>query len=189
MGVIIKNLCTLDKDAFSNGQVDSKIWLCQELEKLFDRIDNIWIYGGWYGLTAFLLKTRERITIQTIRSYDIDPGCEKIADIVNENWVIKDWQFKAHTEDCNTLIPRNVDLIINTSTEHFQSMDWFYRIPTGTMIAVQGNNMLHDDHLVHSESLSDFKRLFPLQQILYAGSKEFNYPNWSFTRYMVIGVK
>ena len=29
------------RDAFSSGQISSKIWLCEELEKLFDRIDHM----------------------------------------------------------------------------------------------------------------------------------------------------
>lgn len=185
---IIKNL-SINRDAFSNGQIDSKIWLCEQLEKLFSTIDSIWIYGGWYGLTAFLIKSRNNIGIKTIRSYDLDPKCEKIADMINENWVIKEWQFKAFTEDCNDLEPKDIDLIINTSTEHFESMDWYYKIPKGTVIAVQGNNMLHEDHISHSETLSDFVRLFPVAQTLYTGTKEFKYPNWSFTRFMLIGIK
>lgn len=136
-----------------------------------------------------MLRTRNNIEILTIRSYDVDSKCEAIADMINENWVYHNWQFKAHTEDCNLLIPTNVDLIINTSTEHFDSMDWFYRIPNGTVVAIQGNNMLHDDHVIHSSNLIEFKRLFPLKEFLFEGTKEFNYPSWSFTRFMIIGVK
>lgn len=181
----------VDKDAFSSGQVGSKIWLCEELEKLFDSIDSVWIYGGWYGLTSFLLRSRGNLQIQTIRSYDIDPYCEQVADMINENWVYQNWQFKALTEDCNKLDTKSnpPDLIINTSTEHFDSSDWWHRIPNGTTVALQGNNMPHTDHFVHSDSLEDFVREFPLSTILYQGQREFEYPTWKFTRFMLIGVK
>jgi hypothetical protein len=86
-------------DAFSSGQIGSKLWLCEESEKCFETIDTIWIYGGWYGLTAFLLKSRNKINIGKIRSFDIDPSCESTADLINENWVYSDWQFKATTKD------------------------------------------------------------------------------------------
>ncbi len=181
----------IDKDAFSSGQISSKIWLCEELEKLFDKIDSIWIYGGWYGLTAFLLRSRNNIEIQQIRSIDVDPRCEPIADMINENWVWKDWSFKAITKDCEQpdFIPIDVDLVINTSTEHFKSLDWFYNIPKGTSVVLQGADMKHEDHIFHFNNLSDFLSKFPLTETYFSGEKIFQYPDWKFSRFMVIGVK
>lgn len=179
----------IHKDAFSSGQIGSKIWLCKELEKLFDSIDNIWIYGGWYGVAAFLLKARANIKIGKISSYDMDPKCEAVADMLNENWVYDNWQFKAFTEDCNTLIPDEADLIINTSTEHFESMAWFENIPKGKVVALQGNNMPHEDHHTNTDNLTEFCKQFKLSTTLFAGEKEFVYPDWKFSRYMVIGIK
>ena len=181
----------VERDAFSSGQIGSKIWLCEELEKLFDRIDSIWIYGGWYGITAFLLNSRGNIEIEYIRSYDIDDTCAEVADMINENWVYQNWKFKAKTQDCNTLEIdwTGPDLIINTSTEHFETMDWWNNIPKGTTVALQGNNMPHDDHHIHSKSLQDFVDQFPVSETLYKGQKEFVYPDWKFTRYMLIAIK
>ena len=184
-------ILNVDKDAFSSGQIGSKIWLCEELEKLFTTVDIAWIYGGWYGVAAFLLRSRGQLHIDIIRSYDVDPCCEQIADMLNENWVYQDWKFKAFTADCNKLdIQSNPpDLLINTSTEHFDSLDWWNSIPQGTTVALQGNNMEHDDHHVHSDSLEDFINQFPVTQTLYTGQREFVYPTWEFTRYMLIGTK
>lgn len=178
-----------NKDAFSNGQVDSKLWLCQELEKLNWSSTETHIYAGWYGVLAFLLLSRGQFKVDRIRSFDIDPSCEPVADMINENWVIKNWQFKAHTEDCNVYVPGHPDLVINTSTEHFDSMQWFERLPTGTRVILQGNNMPHDDHVVYSDSLDSFINHYPLSSIAYKGQLEFTYPNWRFTRYMIIGIK
>jgi hypothetical protein len=184
-------ILNVNKDAFSSGQIGSKLWLCEELENLFDTIDSIWIYGGWYAVTAFLLNSRNNIKIEYIRSYDVDPACAEVADMINENWVYQNWKFKAQTQDCNKLEvdQSGPDLIINTSTEHFESMDWWNNIPKGTTVALQGNNMIHDDHHVHSTSLKKFVAQFPVSKTLYKGEKEFVYPDWRFTRYMLIGVK
>ena len=187
----------LNKDAFSNGQIDSKLWLCRELEKLEWTSELTHIYGGWYGLLAFLLLSREKFSVARIESFDIDPLCEPIADMINENWVIKEWQFKAFTLDCSQGVRGAPDLIINTSTEHFENMDWFDRISKGTRVVLQGNNMLHDDHFIHSESLDSFKKTYPLTNIEYEGTKNFDYSvpgnddyvDWAFTRYMIMGVK
>jgi hypothetical protein len=111
--------------------------------------------------------------------------------MINENWVYQDWQFKAHTEDCNKIDIKssNPDLVINTSTEHFNSFDWWHKIPLGTVVAVQGNNMPHTDHFIHTANLEQFSKEFNFSEILYRGEKEFEYPTWKFTRYMIIGIK
>lgn len=180
-----------DKDAFSSGQIGSKIWLCEEMERLYSHINLLAIYGGWYGLTAFLLKARNNIQIDKIVSLDLDPSCQPIADMINEYWVWQNWEVKAYTEDCNKSLSilRQADVIINTSTEHFDSMDWWNNIPKGTVVALQGNNMIHEDHCVHSTSLHEFLARYPVRELEYSGEKEFVYPDWRFTRYMLIGTK
>lgn len=177
------------KDAFSSGQLGSKIWLCEELEKLNLESESTYIYAGWYGITAFLLLSRGNFSVSKIRSIDLDPSCQPVADMINENWLINEWQFKALTGDCNVLGDTGADLIINTSTEHFNDMTWFDDIPSGTRVILQGNNMPHDDHFVHSDTLERFVEQYPLTQYLFKGGKDFVYPTWGFTRYMVIGVK
>jgi len=179
----------VNKDAFSSGQIGSKLWLCQELENLRWTSDLTYIYAGWYGITAFLLLSRGKFRVGKIRSLDIDPSAQEVADMVNENWVIDDWKFKAFTQDCNNFEGQYGDLIINTSTEHFESMEWFDKIPNGTRVILQGNNMPHDDHHVHSVTLNDFAQKYPLTNTVYLGEKHFTYPSWSFIRYMVMGYK
>lgn len=179
----------INKDAFSSGQISSKIWLCEELERTGWVSDLTYIYGGWYGITAFLLLSRGKFNVNRIRSLDIDPACEAVADMVNENWVWQDWKFKAFTQDCNNYKGQYGDLIINTSTEHFESTEWFDRIPKGTRVVLQGNNMSHDDHVIFLNSLDEFKKMYPLTEYAFEGSKNFKYPTWSFTRFMVLGTR
>lgn len=175
-------------DAFSHGQITSKLWLCQELENLKWTSINTHVYGGWHGLLSFLLLSREKFQVNRIESFDLDPSCEMIANLINENWLTQG-RFKAYTEDCNSLMLGTPDLILNTSTEHFSSLAWFDKIPRGTRVVLQGNNMSHDDHIVHSNSLTDFADQFKLADVAYSGSKDFKYPSCSFTRYMIIGTK
>jgi hypothetical protein len=178
----------LDKDAFSSGQVGSKIWLCEELEKLGWKSNLTHIYGGWQGVLGFLLLSRGKFNVNRIESYDIDPTCQPIADMLNENWVWQDWKFKAHTADCNLVNSHKADLVINTSTEHFDSMLWFNYIPPGTRVILQGNNMPHSDHHITTNSIEEFKKAYPLTEYAFEGSKEFVYPDWKFTRFMTMGL-
>ncbi len=183
-----------ETDAFASGQIGSKIWLCQELEKVVPSQGLvIWLLGGWYALTSFLLFSRGNLQAKYIRSFDIDPEAEKTADIINENWHYQNWMFKAFTQDVNKLEYNSgeygpqPDIVINTSTEHFHDNKWFELIPENTLVVLQSNNMPHDDHHQNVNNPEEFHKLFPLRQILYKGELEFNYPEWSFKRFMLIG--
>ena len=187
---------SINTDSFSSGQIGSKLWLCETLETTLGPYNpNIWILGGWYGLTAFMLLTRNIIDVNAIRSFDIDPSCEPVADTLLNNWVWQEWKFKAFTADCNILNYQSnqygilPSLVINTSCEHFHTLDWYNNIPQGTTVALQSNNMPHDDHFANIDSLEGMKNTYPMQKILFSGEKIFEYPSWSFTRYMIIGVK
>jgi len=184
-------------DAFSSGQISSKLWLCEQLENAIQQMNLknpvLWILGGWYGLSAFLLLSRAKIGVQHVRSFDIDPRCESTADMINENWVWKNWQFKAFTADCRILNYQEYgpppQVVINTSTEHMGDTRWWDLIPPGTLVALQSCDMDHADHCFLTENLESFAKLFPLAKILFQGEKEFVYPEWKFRRFMRIGLK
>ena len=189
-------MLSVARDAFSSGQVSSKIWLCEELERLsWQRPQVIWVYGGWHGIMSLLLLSRGRMPIKHIRSFDVDPSCEETADALMENWVWQGWTFKALTVDCNGMDPLSSepsarpDVIVNTSTEHFTSTAWFDSIPTGTMVALQSNDMDNEDHHSCVKNLEEMKKMFPLTDIMYEGRLHFAYPTWDFNRFMIIGRK
>lgn len=187
---------SVDVDAFSSGQVASKIWLCNEFTKLnLPQPLNIWIYGGWHGILSFLLLSRHTISINSIRSFDIDPQCQIVADTINENWVWQQWKFKAFTADCNLL---NVlsnkygptpNCIINTSTEHMSNMQWFANLPNGMLVILQSNNMQHEDHHQGHGDLDEFDKSYHMVETKYIGQLDFDYNTWQFSRYMKIGIK
>ena len=54
----------VDRDAFSSGQVGSKLWLCEELEKIFDRIDQILEQGN----VSILLISRRQYNQEHVRN-------------------------------------------------------------------------------------------------------------------------
>jgi hypothetical protein len=79
--------------------------------------------------------------------------------------------------------------VINTSTEHFSSNQWWTNLPEGTRVVLQGNNMNHDDHVSSVSNLDEFCYQYQLSELVYKGEKDFVYPGWKFTRYMLIGIK
>ena len=184
---------------FSSGQVGSKIWLCDELEKVVDKEDKtIWIYGGWIGLLSFLLFVRSHIKINLIRSFDVNEESSKFADLVNNLWEWDQWKFKAFATNINSLDPQQPDawsspvpsIIINTATEHVTDKSWWKSIPLNTLVVLQSNNMKHPEHVEIVDSVEELESLYPMGKVLYSGELSFDYGNdSSFTRYMLIGHK
>ncbi len=185
----------VEMDAWSDGQIESKLWLCRELEKLNLGSSVVWILGAWYGLTGFLLLSRERWPIKSIRSFDIDAMATQTADLVNKNWEIKNWLYKAFTIDCNELDYESTqfgdlpDVIINTACEHFNDLSWWQKIPSGKIVALQSTDQNHDndESTLNIYSVEEMKATYKnYSRVLYEGKLEFNYPDRSFVRYMLI---
>jgi hypothetical protein len=187
----------VDLDAFSSSQIASKAWLAERLESAIEQLEpplggfRVWVYGGWYGITNLMLRARGVVPIRYVRSIDQDPDCEQIADRINKFWEIQQWQFKAQTADVDhvTFQMDPPHMIINTSTEHMKSKQWFDNITAGTIVVLQGSDLPHDDHVAVYNSLEEFCDAFPVKTELYRGAIEFNYPTHSFRRWMVIGLK
>jgi hypothetical protein len=188
-------------DAYSIGQIKSKLWL---IEHLPDKLGMVFICAGWYGTLASFMFDKARHKFDKIRSFDIDSSCYKIADTMNKPWVINGWQFKASTLDISdmkyptehttyrsngtsqTLI-ENPDTIINTSCEHINNFDiWYNNIPDGKLVILQTNNFLEvEGHINCSTNLEEFAKQTPMTQIFYQGELLLE----KCTRYMRIGIK
>lgn len=184
----------LDKDAFSSGQIGSKIWLIAELEEIIkkEKITHplkIAIIGGWYGLTNFIIQCRQTLNIEYVRSIDIDHQACTNADLLNELWVWQDWKFKALCRDANHTEYFEYDIIINSSVEHIPNLNWWENIPEGKIVVLQSNNMTHEDHVFNHLTLNDFSNDFSCNKVLFLGEKIFDYKDWKFTRFMKIGIK
>ena len=187
---------SFSRDVFSDGQIASKLWLCREVEKLLHKQgpQTVWILGGWLGMLSFLLLSREKLEIQKICSLDRDAECEKLAPIINNNWSWKNPVFTAKTLDCNQLNYTQSEfaemgepsLIINTSVEHFDSKQWYDKIPKGKKVVLQSCDMKHKEHISLTHSEEEFQKKFPASQLYYSGALKFNYPSNPFTRFMLI---
>ena len=183
-------------DAFSSAQIQSKIWLVDRLERTLEEhrpIEDgyrIWILAGWYALANFLIRTRNKIPVLEVRSFDQDPTCEPIADAINNLWVYRAWEFKAQTVDINLLEYKpKPDVVINSSVEHMTSSQWYTNIPTGTMVCLQASGMLDEDHVNSMSSIKDLMLKYPMSEQLYEGVKRFEFEDKAFNRVMIIGIK
>ena len=174
------------RDAISDGQVLSKLWLVEKLPeavfvakgKLNDP-PKVAILGGWIGTLALMLNTFDLKL--NITSIDTDERANRIAEKLNY-----DFTFSTKTEDMYNIDYSEYDIIINTSSEHIPDIPaWRKLIPAGKILVVQNNNMTDvDDHISTVNNSSELSKLLNLSKVLYEGTRDFGH----FSRFMLIGV-
>jgi hypothetical protein len=184
----------MNYDSFSHGQIQSKVWLCKELERFVHANLKVAVLGSWYNLVAFMLLTRNADRYQHILGIDLDPEVKPIADKITDAWRIEN-KVENITADASDYDLSGYDLIINCSPEHMETNDWFENIEYGTMVCIQSSNVhIADDDVwkcVNSnESLEDLTLKYPLSKYLYSGVKEIRYSEDNgYKRFMLIGIK
>lgn len=180
----------IETDAFSLGQIDSKLWAATELEKCVQESNieslNMYILGGWYALLFFILKIRNNISIAECRSFDLDAEACHIANTINNSWETDNWAFRAIPQDVNTLAyPEATNCVINTSAEHIETIDWYHNIPDGTLCLIQSNNLQIPEHVATVESVDELCSKYPMSTVLFKGENKLP----TYTRFMIIGFK
>lgn len=185
-------------DCFWRGQIESKAWLVDTLNNGYVNPGyttghNVYVFGGWYGSLAVMLFDSAAFPIKFIRSIDIDPECEPIADHMNKANEMNQWRFKAFTSSMDEWhYDHAPTVVINTSCEHVDQDTydrWFDRIPTGTTVVLQGNDFFScEEHIRCSKDLQEFEQQSGLSDIVYSGAYKTDAGS-GYTRFMLIGTK
>lgn len=186
-------------DSMSDGQIESKKWLVDNVENI--NLGNVFLCAGWLSTLFF----DKRLKFNKCVNIDINEQSVNISKILNKKYLIDNWKFQAVTENIhdinyeehhfnfnrsdNTkcLIKIKPDTIINTSCEHIENFNkWFKLIPNKKLLILQSNNGFDiPEHINCVKNLSEFKKQTPLTVELYSGKKEMP----KFTRFMRIGYK
>jgi len=176
-------------------QLHSKKWIVDELNAILSsdsRNHNVYVFGGWIGILSSMLFQRSKFTINKIRSIDIDPWCESVADTVCKPYEMDGWRFKARTSDmCEFEYEHNLSpsIVINTSSEHIDQNTydvWYDSIPKNVLVVVQSNNFYDcSEHIRCVSSIQEFKTKNHVSNVLYEGMLD----SKNYTRYMCIWVK
>jgi hypothetical protein len=171
-------------ESFWKGQLKSKEWLIKELGVFVGEPVSIDIFGGWNGVLASML-FHAPYPIKSIRSIDIDPACEEIANTMNKIEHMNG-RFRAVTADmCN--LRSDADVAINTSCEHItqdQYEEWLTCLPYNSLIVLQSNNYRIDEHIRIVNSLEEFESQCNLAILK---SSTLKLP--LYDRYLIIGKK
>jgi hypothetical protein len=171
-------------DAFWKGQIDSKLWLIDNLKPFVTHPVDIDIHGGWVGVLSSMI-FQSSLPVMNIRSIDLDQDCQQIATVMNTT-EYHAGRFQAITSDM-CYIDSLADVIINTSCEHISQEQYDYWLstkPKTSLLVLQSNNYNIPEHIRIANSLADFKDQSNCD-VLWEG--ELVLP--LYTRYMIIGYR
>ena len=184
-------------DAFSHGQIISKLWLCEELERYVQPNLSVWVLGSWYNITAFMLQVRKPDYYKHITGFDTDTNAIAVADKICSAWnIYAPTTVTNIVTDANSLDWTNCpDIVINCSAEHFDHNTWFGLIPKNTIVCIQSTNITdtNEPWLIKqpTPTIKEFKKIYPLAQEFMVGIKPIplNKHGKFYERYMIIGKK
>jgi hypothetical protein len=198
LGARLSSLPGDQPHAVNANQIASKQWLLDKLHTTGgSRFGTVFILGGWCGVLGAMLFADRRFETGRVLSFDIDPGCEAVADGINRPDV-EAGRFKAVTADVCALDYRDFDgaavngqaapgLVINTSCEHMDSTQaWYERVPAGLLQVHQSNDYFDcPGHVNCVPDLAAFKAQVPMSELYFEGAL----PRRKYTRFMLIGRK
>ena len=190
-----------------HDKVQIKAWAVAELVKAKKNIGTVYVMMGGMGVLGPLLFSESKLKINKIRSFDIDPQCEIIADQLNIEHVVTDWKYKAVTKDILDVgydqhayeipmpgrdaakVVESPDTIINVTCEHIEDFPkWWSLIPKGKLVLIQNNNFKHgneENHLNTVSALENVVERAPMSRILYDGFRDFA----RYRSFMLIGIR
>lgn len=195
------------RDAFSRGQIKSKIWLIQELANLNMHYHNVLVMAGWFGQLMHIYSTQ--LTYGKMRIVELDPAACETSDYVFNLDNLTEHKVKAVCADINQLtLHQNgyewsvenfrdntsytekflPDLIINTSAEHMTEA-WFHQLrskqlASDPIVAIQSNNLFDiAEHVNCVHSVDHMMKKFPMREVLFAGELQLK----GYKRVMLIG--
>lgn len=185
---VIKNLpMTEFRDAISDGQLLSKLWLVEKFQDLLDNgtikpnkdgLVEVAILGGWIGTLPLLLSVYS-LPVNCV-SIDTDERANTIARKINAGF-----KFTAINESMYNVNYSPFDVIINTSSEHIPDISgWAKSLPENKIVFVQNNDFLQGEgHISNVKNSNELRDILGLRTVHYEGSKKLPIYN----RFMIIG--
>lgn len=162
----------------SPEQIQCKQWLLKELRRVPSDFKNIQLYGGRYGYPMIDMLDRA-YNLETLINID----CDHHAILVNKKFSEKYFnhnfvEYSEHAVEDFTGDFKNIDLVINTSSEHMNDLPTLVKnklYSKNCIFALQSNNSVNSHEELAQKS--------GLNKILYSGKMTLV----DYEMYMVIG--
>jgi hypothetical protein len=180
-------------DSMNRSQLESKLWIIQELIKLEIKPKRVAILAGWYS--QYIIPLLIEHGVEFIYNFEIDRDAKDISYKFNKRYKDQE-KYECHITD---IMFKEIwrkeekygafDVLINTSCEHMFPMRRFRELNTelsGNPIYVlqSTNEDEYDDHINCVNGPEELAEQAELTDIMYSGTKILDS---GMKRFMVIG--
>ena len=176
-------------DSLNSSQLQSKLWLIEDLNCLEIKPTNVCLIAGWYAQYVVPLLLDTFSSIQLIENFEIDKDIREMTYRFNKRFkdedkyrvVIKNIMFKELGRE------HDFDLVINCACEHMFPMWKFREIneeQDPVYVLQSSDDDTHDDHINCVQSTDELIEQARIVDVLYSGSIKLHNGT---TRFMVIG--
>ena len=176
-------------DSLNSSQLQSKLWLIEELNWLEIKPTNVCLIAGWYAQYVVPLLLDTFSSIQLIENFEIDKDIREMTYRFNKRFkdedkyrvVIKNIMFKELSKE------QDFDLVINCACEHMFPMWKFREIneeQDPVYVLQSSDDDTHDDHINCVQSTDELIEQARIVDVFYSGSIKLHNGT---TRFMVIG--
>lgn len=149
----------------------------------------VYSLGSWYGnMGIFMLLTH--VPFKVLVDVDIDNGPLSVSHQVLKK-LAPNKKVVSLCKDANQLkyVVSRPSLVINNSTNNMKNAGWLDRIPSGTVVAIQGRNNELENKLNTCKTIDDFDKQYPMKDVQFLGSMKLADPGDKYERWMKIGIK
>ncbi len=184
-------------DSMNQSQLESKLWIIQELIKLGVKPKKVAILAGWFAQYIVPLLYDNFESVEWVENFEIDQDVKRLSYKFNKRLkedkkyqiIIKNVMFDKIQSAQHAGYNGSMDTIINCACEHMYPM-WKFRDLNKTVqknslyILQSSDDDQHDDHINCVQSEDELIDQAKIKHVMYSGSKILSNKS---TRFMVIG--
>ena len=174
-------------DSMNESQLESKLWLVQELVKLNIKPKRVAILAGWFAQYIVSLLYDNFESIECIKNFEIDQDVKDISYKYNKRYKDSNkYQFSIKDVMMQTM-EEDFDLIINCACEHMYPMQKFRELNPELdchYVLQSTDEEQYDDHINCVKSEEELALQANITDVLYSGKKLLSN---GMNRFMVIG--
>ena len=174
-------------DSMNESQLQSKLWIIQELVKLNIKPKRVAVLAGWFAQYIVSLLYDNFESIECIKNFEIDQDVKDISYKYNKRYKDSNkYQFSIKDVMMQTM-EEDFDIIINCACEHMYPMTKFYELNPDIKclyVLQSTDDDQYDDHINCVGSPEELTEQANIIEILYSGTKLLSN---GMNRFMVIG--
>jgi len=174
-------------DSMNESQLESKLWLVQELVKLDIKPKRVAILAGWFAQYIVSLLYDNFESIECIKNFEIDQDVKDISYKYNKRYKDSNkYQFSIK-DVMMQIIEEDFDMVINCACEHMYPMQKFRELNPELdchYVLQSTDEEQYDDHINCVGSSEELALQANITDVLYSGKKLLSN---GMNRFMVIG--